>query len=183
MMFQTGRLGGYINHPEIVPTEVQVEGATSWTADLAARIIDGAILWPTLEALHFMGMAILFGVVLLVAIRVLGIVKSVPFSAFHRLLPLGTFGLVINVVTGMLFFVADWNRYITMTNSFFPKMALIVIGGVAVLYFTYFDKPWQLKPGDDAPITAKAVAVATVLLWAGVLMYGRLLPYLEGAGG
>jgi hypothetical protein len=182
-MFRTGRLGGYINHPEIVPSEVRADAASSWTADLAARIIDGAILWPTLEALHFMGMAVLFGVVLLVSIRVLGVARSVPFSAFHRLLPLGVFGFVINVVTGMLFFVADWGRYITMTNSFFPKMALIVIGGVAVLYFTIFDRPWSLKPGDDAPLHTKAVAVATVLMWAGVLIYGRLLPYLEGAGG
>jgi hypothetical protein len=70
-----------------------------------------------------------------------------------------------------------------MTNSFFPKMALIVIGGTAVLYFTIFDRPWALKPGDDAPITAKLVAAATVLMWGGVIIYGRLLPYLEGAGG
>jgi hypothetical protein len=70
-----------------------------------------------------------------------------------------------------------------MTNSFFPKMALIVIGGVAVLYFTMFDKPWELKPGDRAPLTAKVVAAVTVLSWSGVIMYGRLLPYLEGAGG
>jgi hypothetical protein len=182
-MFRTGRLGGYVNHPEIVPPDVRADAASSWTANLAAQIIDGAILWPTLEALHFMGMAVLFGVVLLVSIRVLGVAKNVPFTAFHRLLPLGVFGFAINVVTGMLFFVADWGRYITMTNSFFPKMALIVIGGVAVLYFTIFDRPWNLKPGDDAPLHTKAVAVATVLMWGGVLIYGRLLPYLEGAGG
>jgi hypothetical protein len=182
-MVSAGRLGGYINHPEIVPADVRAEGADSWVVDLAARIIDGAILWPTLEALHFMGMAVLFGVALLVSLRMLGLAKNVPFSAFHRLLPLGVFGFVVNVVTGMLFFVADWGRYITMTNSFFPKMALIVIGGCAVLYFTMFDKPWTLRPGDSAPLTSKAVAVVTVLSWAGVLIYGRLLPYLEGAGG
>jgi hypothetical protein len=90
---------------------------------------------------------------------------------------------MINVVTGMLFFIADYARYITMTNSFFPKMALIAIGGVAVLYFTIFDKPWELKPGADAPVTAKIMAAATLLMWTGVIMYGRLLPYLEGAGG
>lgn len=181
-MFRTGRLGGYINHPEIVTAQVAA-GAESWTADLGARVVDSALMWPMLEALHFMGMSVLFGVVLLVAVRVFGIVTNVPFSAFHRLLPLGVFGLVINIVTGMLFFVGDWGRYITMTNSFFPKMALIVIGGIAVLYFTIFDKPWALKPGDKAPLAAKLVAAVTLLAWAGVITYGRLLPYLEGAGG
>jgi hypothetical protein len=182
-MFRTGRLGGYVNHPEIVTAQVVEAGAESWTTDLGARIVDSALLWPMLEALHFMGMSVLFGVVLLVVVRVFGIVRNVPFNAFHRLLPLGVLGLVLNIVTGMLFFVADWGRYITMTNSFFPKMALIVIGGIAVLYFTMFDKPWSLKPGESAPLTSKLVAAVTLLAWAGVITYGRLLPYLEGAGG
>ncbi len=59
-------------------------------------------------------------------------------------------------------------------------MALITIGGIAVLYFTIFDKPWALKPGDDAPMLSKAVAIVTAGMWTGVVIYGRLLPYLEG---
>jgi hypothetical protein len=184
LMVGAGSLGGTINHPEILTgAESLATAGGSWTADVSGWIIDSAVVWPTLEALHFMGMAILFGVVLLVAIRVLGLVKNVPFTAMHRLLPLGVFGFMINVVTGMLFFVADYTRYATMTNSFFPKMALIFIGGVAVLYFTMFEKPWELKPGDNAPLTAKVMAIATVLMWSGVIIYGRLLPYLEGEGG
>lgn len=182
LMVDTGHLGGDINHPEIRTGEGDVAGAaeSGRTATIGAVPISRAWIWPALEAAHFMGMAVLFGVLLLVALRMFGIGKSVPFSAFHRLLPLGTFGFVLNVITGMLFFVADSGRYTAMTNSFFPKMALIVIGGVAVLYFTMFSKPWELKPGDKAPLTAKAVALVTVVLWTGVIIYGRLLPYLEG---
>ena len=66
-----------------------------------------------------------------------------------------------------------------MTYGFFPKMALIVVGGVAALYFTIFERLWELGAGDDAPVPAKAVAVATVLIWSGVIAYGRLLPYFE----
>jgi hypothetical protein len=127
-----------------------------------------------------MGMAVLFGVLLLLTVRIFGIGRAVPFAAFHRLLPLGVLGFSINVVTGMLFFIADSGRYTAMTNSFFPKMALIAIGGTAVLYFTIFDRPWKLKPGADAGVSSKVVAAATVLMWSGVIIYGRLLPYLEG---
>ena len=184
-MVRTGSLGGDINHPEI-HTGGELEAASqtaSWTGGIADWIQSTAWAWPTLEAAHFMGMAVLFGVVLLVALRVFGFVRHIPYAAFHRLLPLGVFGFMINVVTGMLFFVVDYDRYATMTNSFFPKMALIAIGGIAVLYFTIFDRPWALKPGDDAPVVSKVVAAATVLMWGGVIAYGRLLPYLEGAGG
>lgn len=187
-MVGTGSLGGAINHPEIheggeLAAAVAGAAETGAAAWIQNRVIDSPVVWPTLEALHFTGMALLFGVVLLVAIRVLGIVKNVSFAAMHRLLPLGVFGLVINITTGMIFFAADYSRYVTMTNSFFPKMALIVIGGVAVLYFTIFERPWALKPGEDAPMTAKIMAVVTMVLWTGVIVYGRLLPYLEGEGG
>ena len=84
-----------------------------------------------METVHFLGMALLFGPVLLAALRVLGVARTVPYSAFHRLLPLGVFGFVLNVVTGVVFFVADSGRYSAMTYGFFPKMALIVVGGVA----------------------------------------------------
>jgi uncharacterized membrane protein len=178
LMVVTGNLGGHINHPEI--STGALPSAPGRTAAIAAWVMDGAWTWPTLESAHFIGMSILFGVMLLVTLRVLGVGRSVPFTALHRLLPLGTFGLMINVTSGMLFFVADSGRYSAMTNSFFPKMALIAIGGVAVLYFTIVDKSWDLKAGDDAPLSAKAMAVATILMWSGVIIYGRLLPYLEG---
>lgn len=181
-MVDTGHLGGHINHPEVRTAADVAAGtaASSRSAALGDLIVDAAWIWPALEAAHFMGMAILFGVVLLVAARMFGLAKTVPYSAFHRLLPLGTFGFMLNVITGMLFFISNTERYTGMTDSFFPKMALIVIGGVAVLYFTMFERPWELKPGDRAPATAKAVAAAAVVLWAGVIVYGRLLPYLEG---
>ena len=74
-------------------------------------MISGAWAWPAMEAAHFMGMAVLFGVVLIVTLRTLGVARMIPFTAVHRLLPLGVLGFLINVVTGMLFFIADSGRY------------------------------------------------------------------------
>ena len=39
--------------------------------------------------------------------------------------------------------------------TFYPKMALIVIGGLAVLYYTVFDRPWALKPDEEPPAFSK----------------------------
>lgn len=183
-LVRTGSFGGPINHPELLTAEeaaMSAGAATSGrTATLAEWILDNAGVWPALEAAHFAGMAVLFGVVVLMVARTFGLARIVPFSAFHRLLPLGVFGFMVNVITGMLFFVADSGRYTAMTNSFYPKMALIAIGGVAILYFTIFDRPWALKAGESAPLTSKVVAAATAAMWTGVVIYGRLLPYLEG---
>jgi uncharacterized membrane protein len=184
IMVQVGNLGGQINHPEIqtgIVTGVEGEGRT---AAVEGFIRDYGWSWPALEAAHFMGMAVLFGVVLLTSVRVLGFGKnSVAFPPLHRLLPLGAFGVFINIVTGMAFFIADSGRYTAM-DGFPPKMTLLMIGSVAMLYFTIFDEPWKLRAGDDAPLRTKIMAGITLAAWVGVIAFGRLLPYFgEGPGG
>ena len=185
-MIETGSRGGEINHPEIRVAEegmaaesVAAQTETGSSEAITTYVFDTPWLWPTMEAAHFIGMALLFGVVLVVSLRVLGLVKSIPFTALHRLLPLGILGLVINIATGMGFLIVDSQRY-TAIPAFYWKLALITIGGVIALYFTYFNHPWSLKAKDDATPIAKVVAAATIIIWAGVLLLGRMLPYLEG---
>lgn len=180
LMTETGHHGGMINHPEILFDEpIPADDLPGpWTAALEGfNVINW--LFPVLETLHFLGMAMIFGTVLVVALRVLGLAKSLPFVAVHRLLPLGFIGLMINVVTGMVLFIGDSARYVAM-NGFPPKIALLVIGALAVLYFSLSERTWNVREGEDAPITAKAVAVVTLLAWTGVIIFGRLLPYTEG---
>jgi hypothetical protein len=55
---------------------------------------------------------------------------------------------------------------------------LIPIGATAVVYFSLSDRLWSIKAGEDAPVAAKWVAVVVLLAWAGVIVCGRLLPYL-----
>ena len=59
-----------------------------------------------------------------VCLRVLGFWKSVPFSAVHRILPLGFVGVIMNVFTGMLMMLADTYRYVVNDYTFAPKIAL-----------------------------------------------------------
>jgi len=184
-LVRTGGRGGDINHPEIVTQEAMDAAVGASDTGLAASIenwvIGSPYVWPTMEAVHFMGMAVLFGVLVLIVARMFGLARTASFSSLHRLLPLAVFGFMTNVVTGMIFFVANSGRYVAMTDTFFPKMALIFIGGLAVLYYTIFDRPWALKPNDEAPALSKGIAALTILMWTGVVIYGRWLPY--GAGG
>jgi hypothetical protein len=180
-MTKAGSLGGDINHPEIQVGEQMAVAAADLgrTAGIQSTINETPWLWPAMEAAHFLGMAILFGVVLVVSLRVLGYAKKMPLAALHRLLPLGVLGLLVNIVTGMVFFIGDSGRYVAI-EAFFWKIALIVIGGASLMFFTMFDRPWSLRADDNAAPIAKVMAAATILLWAGVLLAGRLLPYLEG---
>ncbi|MFL2546815.1 MAG: hypothetical protein ACJ0SL_05570 [Candidatus Rariloculaceae bacterium] len=180
-MSRTGNIGGHINHPELGTIEVTTAPGEGLTASVENMITSVIWAWPAMEAAHFIGMALIFGVVLLVGLRALGVAKNLPFSAMHRLLPLGALGLLVNIITGFFFFIADSGRYVAM-DGFPLKIIALMIGGVAIIYFTIFDDAWSLKAGDDASLLSKAIAAVTIGSWAAVLVFGRLLPYYGDGG-
>ncbi|HYR83837.1 MAG TPA: hypothetical protein VE422_07145 [Terriglobia bacterium] len=185
LMARAANMGGEIRHPEIQATAA-TEGATvpdtEWlqTASIASFVNTRAWAWPATETLHFMGLCLLLGVVLIVNLRMLGVMKNVSFSAVHRLLPWGILGFGINLTTGWLFFITVPEQY-TQNIALHWKMALVMVAGVNALYLTVFDEPWALGPGDDAPLTAKVIAASAIFLWLGVIYFGRMMPFIGGS--
>jgi uncharacterized membrane protein len=151
-------------------------GVARWIGEVVSGATGNGWLWPAAETIHFIGLCLLFAVVLLVNLRILGMAKPVSFVALYRLLPLGMVGFGLNLMTGMLFFIGKPSMY--MSPVFYWKVALIVLGGVNVLYFTSVNEPWAVGPGNDAPPRAKMVAASAIVVWLGVLYCGHMLPFL-----
>jgi uncharacterized membrane protein len=178
IMAETGHRGGQINHPEIrLPTDIlPTDPKAGWTPAIEL-LINNVIWFVPWQTVHFFGFSLIFGTVLFLVLRVLGFAKSIPFSAVHRVLPLGLLGVLMNVFSGMLMLLADSFRYLN-ESTFAPKIAFIAIGAIAILYFSLSDRIWSVKAGEDAPASSKAVAVLVLVAWAGVIIGGRLLPYV-----
>jgi len=187
LMLRASNLGGDIRHPEIrfdqetTPTATAGFG-TGWLKSTSVKsfVIDEPWVWPACETVHFIGLCLSFGVLLMANLRMLGMMKNVAFAALHRLLPWGILGFGINLITGMLFFIGAPEQY-TRNVAFHWKMSFMMVAGVNVLYFTVFDEAWAVRPGDDAPLTAKVMAASTIFLWVGVIYFGRMLPYIGNA--
>jgi hypothetical protein len=144
---------------------------------VASFVIDNPWVWPGSETLHFIGLSLLFGIVLMVNLRMLGMIRTVPFSAMHRLLPWGMLGLAINTVTGMLFFVAKPEQY-TYNLAFQLKVVFLLLAGGNLLFLTVFDDAWVFGEGEEPTIPVKLVAACSIFLWVGVIFFGRMLPYI-----
>ena len=109
----------------------------------------------------------------------LGSLETSPFAAWVRESVWGwPLWLSVHVIgtAVVIGFVIIVN--LRLLGLFGPKMALITIGAAAVLYFSVSDRIWGLKAGEDAPMVAKWVAGFVLLAWTGVLVCGRLLPYI-----
>ena len=175
LMGRAANLGGEIRHPEILldpqaAEEITAAVGPAWlTAASVTQFVTGRTwVWPTSEALHFIGLWLLFGVVMLVNLRMLGMIKSASFAAVHRLLPWAVLGLGVNLITGMMFVIGAPTQYVDNV-AFFWKIGLLLLAGVNVLYLTVFDGPWDLGPGDDAPLVDKAMAAGALIAWVGVM--------------
>jgi uncharacterized membrane protein len=178
VLAETGHLGGQINHPEIreagevIPTDpMKFIGPQ---VELLINTITWFVPWQTV---HFFGYTLIFATVLVVSLRIWGVWKGMSFSAVHRILPLGAFGVLMNIFSGMLMMMADAHRYLN-EFAFWPKMFFLPIGAITVLYYSLSDRLWAVKAGDDAPMLAKWVAVLVFVSWTTVIAGGRLLPYL-----
>ncbi len=154
-----------------------------------ARLFDGSLvqgwvlshywLWPVLEILHFIGLCILFGGVIVSDARLAGFVRSVDIAVIPKLVPWMFGGFAINLATGVLFFIGDPTRYAS-NWGFRVKMVLVVIAGVNAAWFRLrLAGPmhgWHAH--GDTTVEAKLVAWVSLLTWTGVLLLGRLIPYV-----
>ena len=204
---RAANIGGEIRHPEMFdvaetatpalgqalrPAEGQAPGAADGSAQgtaegnerfLAQRIstylVNSPWAWPAAETVHFLGLSLSIGVLLAVNLRILGVMRRVPFADVHRLLPWGMLGFGVNLITGMLFFIAQPGQYIS-NAPFYWKVVLLLLTGTNFLYLTVFTKAWK-GDGLNANLAEKAVAVGSIVAWLGVLYAGRMLPYLGNA--
>jgi uncharacterized membrane protein len=175
----TASIGGKISHQEIRDAaDAALTATTGWQQQIEDWVNSAAWSWPTLEMVHYVGMAFLFGVSTILLFRMLGIMKGISFPALHRLLPIAIVGFVLNTLTGMVFFASSPQLYLTK-NGFHIKMLGILLATVPILYFTMFDQPWKLKAEDNVPAAVKVAAVATFVLVVAVMIYGRFLPWIN----
>ena len=180
LMGRAANIGGNIRHPEIRTGPVSADSAPAEPP--LARVIGDAMVnlkwgWPASETAHFIGLCLLFGVVLVVDLRMLGFMKGIPFSTLHRLLPWGVLGFGVNVVTGILFFIGAPPDFYVNNPVFIWKLALILVAGANALYFTVFEQAWTLGAGDTPPVAAKVAAASGILVWTGVIFCGQMLPF------
>ena len=142
-------------------------------------VLDWNWTWAILETLHFIGLCMLLGSLLVIDLRLAGFFKQIPVAATHKLVGGGFIGFGINLTTGILFFFGDPGRY-TLNIGFQIKFFLIILAGLnALWFFLALDKELQQwEPHGDTPGKAKLIGWASLTLWFSVLMCGRLIPYV-----
>jgi hypothetical protein len=153
------------------------------TSALGQFMRDSAWAWPVAEIAHFIGLSLLMGSLLVIDLRLLRVLPNLPLQAALRFLPLTLAGFVINLCTGLLFCFGDPFRYYP-NIAFRLKMLFVVLAGLNAIWFKL-----ALATKDEAALDerrvatlAKIIAAVSLMLWVGVIVMGRFIPYVEELG-
>ena len=136
------------------------------------------------QTIHFFGLCLLLGAILVIDLRLLGLMKRTPVEAVLKFVPVAIFGFVLNLLSGICFLA--YNPQLYATNwMFWVKMGAVLLAGLNMLFFTFVEQPRVLKTPADEPFDAatRVCAILSLTFWIAVIVAGRLLPVTQGAIG
>jgi hypothetical protein len=131
---------------------------------LGDTVRNAGYLYPVLEAIHIIGIALLVGPAFTFDLRLLGIGQSVVSvtTAARVLLPISHIGLVVAGAGA-----APWKF----------GLLLLALLNVPVFHYGVYRDVDQWTNSKRTPLAARAAAGLSMLAWTGVVFAGRLLAY------
>jgi hypothetical protein len=132
---------------------MNLDPALDWLQNtgLAVHIRDSLLLFPLLESVHVIGLAIVVGTAVIIDLRLLG--WATMNRSFQRLafdtLPWTLGGFVVAAITGLLMFTT--NATIYFHNGYFRvKVVLLVLAALNALVFEVTTRR-RVGQWDEAP--------------------------------
>jgi hypothetical protein len=132
---------------------------------------------------HAVGLAIVVGVNTIIALRLLGVAKGIPLSGLRQLYGVVWLGFFINLISGLLLFIAEAHAMAEMV-AFWGKLTLVAVGMIVaeLLKRYYFNDVASVKSGVVTPV-GRNLAIISLVSWGLALIVGRLTGYPDLVAG
>ncbi len=159
-------------------------GTPAWLVTLQESALGEAmrqslLLYPLIEIVHLIGIALLVGSIVSLDLRLMGLRLKLPASlTAQHLLPVTVTGFLMAVASGSLLFATE-AASLFYNPAFRLKLILIALGGINAGLFHL--GPWRRVAGWDharPPFAARIGGAVSIVLWLGALSCGRLIAYL-----
>lgn len=137
-------------------------------------------LYPIVEIVHLAGIALLFGSIAVLDLRLLGLARDLPLRRLAaHVLPWTAAAFLLIVPSGLAMFAAHASEFIA-SPLFALKMLLIFAAGInaAVFHAGAMRGAADWDVGRVPPRAARLAGALSLLLWLAVIACGRLLAYL-----
>lgn len=138
-----------------------------------AALRESTLAYPLVNALHIVGIALLFGAIVALDLRLIGWRRNAGgVDQFARLLlPVATGGLIVAILAGLLLFATDARDY--AASPLFQAKMLVV--GLAIANAVWLRLIGWREPGSSR--RAAIGGAASILLWLAAIVLGRMIGY------
>jgi hypothetical protein len=161
---------------------VAIHALLEWiqATSFAERTRESLYIFPTLEAVHVIGFTLVFGTILVLDLRLLGLAST--RRPVHRVvgdvLKWTWVAFAVTAVTGALMFTT--NALVYYDNFYFrTKIALLALAGLNMFVFEVTARRtinhWD--SARSAPPVGRVVAVLSLVIWVGVIFTGRMIGF------
>ncbi len=147
-----------------------------WIEDSKIGMLVSSSEWgyPIVLSLHAVGMAVLVGVSLILAMRVLGLGKEIPVTALGPYWSAAFWGFIVNLLSGAALFTGSASTLFYNT-AFQIKLIGVVIG----LALTWWLVKICVRGTGEVSTSHRGIAGGSVVAWAVALIAGRLIGYFS----
>lgn len=133
-------------------------------------------LFPIVETLHVMTLAVVFGSILMLDLRLLGLsARDTPVVRLSaEVLPYTWIAFLAATATGALMFISRARVYLA-NPQFELKLLCIVLAGInmAIFRIGIYRRANRWDDGSPPPAAARAAGAISIMLWIGVIFFGR----------
>jgi hypothetical protein len=158
---------------------VEIDHALGWlqSTQIASAIAENEILFPWIESVHVLAIVLVVGTISIVDLRLLG-VASLDLTVrrlMRDVIPYTWGAFTVAAITGSLMFSSDALHY-AHNRLFQGKLILLALAGLNMAAFHLIGvrdiERWDTGAGTT-PRAAKAAAAISLLVWIGVVAFGR----------
>lgn len=141
-------------------------------------IRESALLYPSILALHSIGLAFAVGISVMVALAILGLAPGLPLGSLERLYPVLWLGFLVNLVTGLALLAMAATTHLTDPVMYF-KLTCIALAVISIRLLQRHVVRARNRRDVTTPVATadKMLAGASLGLWALAVTAGRLTAY------
>ncbi len=149
-------------------------------SQIGTAIRESQIVFPVVESIHVLGLAVSAGAIVLLDLRLtgLGMPQVTPGQLMNRLKPWYMTGFAVMMITGGLLFWSEAEK-LYRSPTFRWKLFFLILAGLNALYYEVKFVPkmdgWTEK--SALPQGAKIAGWCSLISWAAVIGFGRWTAY------
>lgn len=158
-----------------------MDAVVAWiqTTAVSRAVVEQTWIWPAAETVHFIGLALVMGIVGLLDLRLMGFLARIPIGALHEMVPFALAGFALNLCSGTVFLVGHPEQYAHNLSWWLKALSLAVAGGNALVFERlYAAQTMASQPGAPMPAAVRWIGAISMASWLSVLFWGRMLPFV-----